>query len=228
MQPVHIYIITVILVLALFACGCIQEDQVPAVTPVPPPGGSPHVTPSPAITPYPGAQPLKALVAFGSGEMTGAATVTKYIVRQEYTWTSPAWRSTREQAALAPGNEPQTGYVTQKPAAGNVFLIIYFRVENTGTKAVYAPSPQQVVVSVNGSTSGYRPVSDAGVTIDGITGKQYDYQIGKGGTGGYIQPGASNAAEGYLMYEVPSGFNPAMAYVVANLDYQTRAAWALA
>jgi hypothetical protein len=60
-----------------------------------------------------------------------------------------------------------------------------------------------------------------------VTGTQYDYQIGRGGMVGYVQPGESNAADGYLIYEIPASFMPATTYVVSNLDYQTKAVWKL-
>jgi len=179
------------------------------------------------VAPYPDAKPLNAPAAFGNGDMTGMATVTKYYVKSNYNWTSPSWRSAHELAVYAPSPGVQTGYNTERPAAGNTFLFVFFKVASTSTKAVLAPSPQQIVVAIDGKTYSYRPVSDNEVVIDGISGTQYDYQIGKGGTSGYIQPGASNAAEGYLIYEVPEGMSPDRTYVVANLDYQTRAEWVL-
>jgi hypothetical protein len=229
MKPAYTLVITGLLVLFLLACGCTQEPKPAEVTPAP--VVSLATSPSPAVmpvaNPYPDAKPLNAPAVFGTGDMTGTATVTKYVIKPNYNWTSPAWRSAREQAAYAPPLGVQTGYNTESPATGSTFLFIFFKVENTGTKAIYAPSPQQIVVFVDGRTYSYHPVSDAEVNIDGIAGTQYDYRIGKGGTGGYVQPGASNAAEGYLIYEVPEGMTPANAFVVANLDHQTRAEWAL-
>ena len=233
MKPVHALVTAGLLVLVLLSCGCTQEQKPAAVTPAPAPVVSlttspiPAANPTPAANPYPGAKPLNAPAAFGTGDMSGTATVTKYYVKSNYNWTSPAWRSAREQAAYAPPNEVQAGYNTERPAAGNTFLIVFFKVVNTGTKAIYAPSPQQIVVFVDGRTSSYHPVADAEVIIDGNSGTQYDYRIGNGGTGGYVQPGVSNAAEGYLIYEVPEGMTPDTTFVVANLDYQTRAEWVL-
>jgi len=231
MKLLQILVITSIVVAAVLLCGCTQ-NAVP-VPPAPSPAASPAAapaaaSPAPATNPYPDAKPLNVPAKFGSGDTTGAATVTKYIVKPTYTWTSPSWRSPSEQAAQTKPNEPQVGYNTETPARGNTFLFIYFRVENTGTKAIVAPSPQQIVVSGDGKTYSYRPVADAGVVIDGITGTQYDYLLGAGGTGGYVQPGPSNAVEGYLIYEVPENIVPDRAFVLANLDYQTSAQWKLA
>jgi len=215
-----------VLVLVLLSCGCTQEQKpVTMVTPTPVPSSTLTMVPTPTTNPYPDAKPLNTPVAFGSGDMTGTATVTKYYIKPNYTWTSPAWRSAHAQAVYAPALETQTGYNTETPAAGNTFLILYFRIENTGTKAIVAPSPRQIVVSVDGNIYGYLPVSDSGVIIDGISGTQYDYLLGTGGTGGYVQPGPSNAAEGYLIYEIPESATPDKIFILANADYQTQAVW---
>ena len=66
-----------------------------------------------------------------------------------------------------------------------------------------APSPNQFVVNYNGKDYTYRSVQGSDVTIGSVTGTQYDYRIGTGGVAGYLQPGASNAADGFLIYEVP-------------------------
>jgi len=227
MKSIHALIIFGLLVLVLLSCGCTQEQTPAALAPAPAQTISLTTSPTPAANPYPDAKPLNAPAAFGTGDMTGTATVTKYYVKPNYNWTSPEWLSIHEQATYAPANVVQRGYNTEMPAAGNTFLIVFFKVVNTGTKEIYAPSPQQIVVVFDGKTYSYRSVPDAGVIIDGISGTQYDYRIGNGGTGGSVLPGASNTAEGYLIYEVPEGMTPDKTFVVANLDYQTRAEWVL-
>jgi hypothetical protein len=159
--------------------------------------------------------------------MTGQVTVTRYTIKPNYNWTSPSWNSPLEQVAASPPLDLQRGYNMEKPREGSTFLFVFIRVANTGTKAVYAPSPQQLVVNGDGTIYNYRSVAGADVNIDGVVGKQYDYLIGKGGTGGYVQPGESNRVEGYLIYEVLSTLAPEKMYVVGNLDYQTRAIWKL-
>jgi hypothetical protein len=225
MKSVHA--ISIVLVLLLLSCGCIRDQNAPVAATTPAPLIPVTASPSPTAHPYPDAKPLNAPAAFGTKDMTGTATVTKILQKQDYNWTSPSWRSPRQQAAYAPPLEVQQGFNTEKPADGSRFLFVYFMVKNTGTSAIFAPSPQQIVVAGGGKTYSYRPVSDADVTIDGITGRQYDYLIGSGGTGGYIQPGGSTMAEGYLIYEVPDTLTPDQLFVVANLDYQTQAAWKL-
>jgi hypothetical protein len=115
----------------------------------------------------------------------------------------------------------------EKPQESNTFLFVYVRVLNPGKNAVYAPTAKQFVVNSNGTLYNYWPVQGSDVIIDKVPGTQYDYQIGRGGTVGYVQPGESNAAEGYLIYEIPATFSPNSTYVVSNLDYQNQAVWKL-
>jgi hypothetical protein len=89
------------------------------------------------------------------------------------------------------------------------------------------PPPQQCVVSIDGQTYAYQTVASADVTISGILQKQYDFLLGKGGSGGYIQPGASNTVDGYLIYEVPAQVVSEKAYLLCNLDQKTQAVWKL-
>ncbi len=176
--------------------------------------------------PFPNALALNQYASFGSGERQGKGTVYRYEVRPTYTWTSPSWNSPREQVATSQPLELQPGYNIETPKPGNTFLFVYVRVANTGIKAVNAPAAQQFVVYTGGKTS-YSSVHSSDVVIDKVFGTQYDYQIGRGGEVGYVQPGESNAADGYLIYEVPAPVIPATTYVVSNLDYQNQAAWKL-
>ena len=221
--------LTGFLIVLILCCGCTQEQEaaVPTAAPTLPETTAP-VVPAVTANPYPNASATGTAVPFGTGDMTGTVAVTRYDEKPVYTWTSPSWRSARQQAAYAPANDVQTGYNTETPAEGNTFLFVFIRVACTGTKAVYAPSPRQFAVYANGTTYQYRTVEDSEVTIEGITGTQYDYLLGNGGTGGYVQPGASNAVAGYLIYEIPAGISADRIFVVANPDYQTQAEWKLA
>ena len=182
---------------------------------------------SPTAVPFPNTLALNEYATFGSGTDHGKATVYRYEIKPNYYWTSPSWKSPSEQAAGSQPLEIQRGYTIEIPKEGNVFLFIYVRVLNTGNNAIYAPSANQFVVFMNGTVYNYSSVESSDVTIDKVTGIQYDYQIGRGGTGGYIQPGESNRADGYLIYEIPSPFSPETTYVVSNLDYQNKAVWKL-
>ncbi len=225
---------TGLLVIILLCSGCASSSpRVPLQTTVPSPSlTTPPTalsTPVPVSAPsvYPGALPLGRYAAFGSGSGTGEATVYTYEIKPDYTWTSPSFNSPREQAASSLPNEIQRGYNLEKPGQGNTFLFIYVRVNDTGSSAVYAPSASQFVVYNKGILYNYTSVHGSDVVIDAVSGTQYDYQIGRGGTVGYIQPGDSNKAEGYLIYEVPAAISPPDTYVVVNLDYRNQAVWRL-
>ena len=222
------------LFIVLLCSGCINTSpQAPVQTTVPSPSpttpspvlSTPVPAPAPAV--YPGALPLGRYATFGSGSETGEATVYTYDIKPNYTWTSPSFNSPREQASSSPPNEIQRGYNLENPKEGDTFLFIYVRVNDTGSSAVYAPSASQFVVYNKGILYNYTSVHGSDVVIDTVSGTQYDFQIGRGGAVGYIQPGSSNKAEGYLIYEVPATISPPDTYVVANLDYRNQAVWRL-
>ena len=185
------------------------------------------VTITPTVVPYPNALALNQYATFGSADMIGQATVYRYDIKPNYNWTSPSFNSPREQSAASPPLDLQNGFNMETPREGNTFLFIYIRVQNTGKKAVYAPSARQFVVFSDGKAYNYSSVHSSDVVIDKVSGTQYDYQIGEGGTVGYIQPGGSNTADGYLIYELPATFSPDATYVVCNLDYQNSVEWKL-
>jgi hypothetical protein len=164
---------------------------------------------------------------FGSGNGQASAIVYRYEIRPYYNWTSSSWNSPREQAAASKPLELQNGYNMEKPKEGNTFLFIFIRVENIGNQTVRAPSANQFVVYSDGKMYNYSSVHSSDVVIDQVSGKQYDYLFGQDRSVGYIQPGESNQAEGYLIYEIPASFSPEKTYVMSNLDYQNTAIWKL-
>jgi hypothetical protein len=199
-------------------------------------------TPSPANTvailspnltavPFPNALGLNQYAYFGSGNGQASATVYQYEIRPYYNWTSSSWNSPREQAAASQPLELQNGYNMEKPKEGNTFLFIFIRVKYIGTQAMHAPSANQFVVYSDGKMYNYSSVHSSDVVIDQVSGKQYTNQVGQGGTHGGtlwgINPGESNLAAGYLIYEIPASFSPGTTYVAGNLDYQNQAVWNL-
>jgi hypothetical protein len=217
-----------VLFFVLFIPGCTSTAPSVQTQTTAPTTAAVTLTPIPTSTavPFPNALALNEYATFGSGNEQGKATVYKFEVKSDYNWTSPSWNTPGQQADSQPLGL-QRGYNTEKPRAGNIFLFLSIRVLNTGTSAVYAPSAKQFVVSSNGKVYNYTSVRSSDVTIDQVSGTQYDYQIGRGGAVGYVQPGENNAADGYLIYEIPAPFNPATTYVVSNLDYQNQAVWRL-
>jgi len=220
-----------ILLVILFCSGCMNTSpQVPSQTTIPSTALTTvpvMVVPTPEVTAYPGALSLGQYATFGTEGRQAQATIYKYEIRENYNWTSPTFSGMGGQLAASRPDEIQRGYTTEKPRVGDTFLFIYVRMINTGTAAIYAPSPSQFVVSTNGTVYNYTPVFSSDAVIDTVSGTQYDYQIGRGGVVGYLQPGESNMADGYLIYEVPASIPLNDTYVLVNLDYQTRAVWRL-
>ncbi|PKL68266.1 MAG: hypothetical protein CVV30_10090 [Methanomicrobiales archaeon HGW-Methanomicrobiales-1] len=216
-----------LLIVLLLIGGCTSTaPQAPLPTPAV--VTTPLVTPVPPTpVPYPDALKLGQEASFGTGDKTGKATVYRTNVMQNYTWTSPSWNSPSEQAEAGSPLGTQRGYNTATPGPGNAFLFVFIKAASTGSNSVYAPSPKQFVVSINGQTYTYQSVASADVTISGIRQNQYDYLLGNGGTGGYILPGVSNAIDGYLIYEVPASVLAEKTYLLCNLDPETQAVWNL-
>jgi hypothetical protein len=226
MKTIHVLLAVSILVILLFSCGCTSPaPQVPVpVTTV----STPVITTAaPTPVPYPDALKPGQQVPFGTADKTGVFTVYRTDVKQNYTWNSPSWNSPREQAASGPLLDTQKGYNSATPQPGNSFLFVFIKAASTGSNAAYAPSPQQCVVNIDQKTYAYQSVPSADVTISGISQNQYDFLLGKGGSGGYIQLGASNAVNGYLIYEVPAPVVTEKTYLVCNLDQKTQAVWNL-
>ena len=217
-----------IIVVLIICAGCTSTPS-PASAPAPTtmPVMTSVATPVPTAIPWPGAIALGAQAPFGTGGKNGSATVYKAETLPEYTWTSPSFNSAREQRSTGETLGTQQGYNTEKPAEGNAFLFVSVRLADTGTTSIVAPSPNQFLVHYNGKDYPYRSVAGSDVILGGIGGTQYDYLIGKGGVSGYIQPGESNAADGFLIYEVPASVDLSRAYMVITLDAEHQPAWRL-
>ena len=182
----------------------------------------------PEPTPYPGALALNQQTPFGVAGSNGTATVYKTEVRSTYDWSSPSFNSPHEQQQAGDSLlTTQKGYNTEKPKDGNTFLFVYIRLANTGSERMVAPSPNQFIVDYNGKTYPYSSVRGSDVTVSTVRVTQYDYQIGKGGVAGFIMPGASNAADGFLIYEVPATIDLTKAAMIIALDSGHQSAWKL-
>ncbi len=150
-----------------------SRDPAPVYTSVPVTVATPSpLTPATTPVPYPNALSLNTHAGFGSDPMTGDATVYRYLVLSEYNWTAPSFNSPREQAASSGPFDTQYRYNNAKAKPGNTFLFIFVRVTDTGSKALYAPSAHQFVVSIDGKAYGYSPLDSPDATINGVSGTQ--------------------------------------------------------
>jgi hypothetical protein len=230
MKPACVLGILVITIALILCAGCTSSQPAPVpATPAPAPlqVTATIATPVPTATPWPGALALNQPATFGNADRTGTATVYKAIVWSYYNWTSPSLNSPHSQLQAGVPLGIQNGYNTQEPSAGNAFLIVYVRITDTGTLGLVAPSPRQFTVNYDGKDYTYSSVAGSDVNVRNIYVPQYDYVIGTGGEAGYILPGDSNAADGFLIYEVPATIDLSRASLVITLDANNRAAWAL-
>jgi len=227
MKPVHTLGLLCFIVVLIAYTGC--TGAAPQTTTPPPIVVTTTAAPAPEPTPYPGALAMNQEAPFGIAGMNGTATVYKAEIRLTYSWASPSYNSPHEQQEAGESLfSTQRGYNTEKPATGNTFLFVYVRLANTGSERMVAPSPNQFVVNYNGKTYPYSSVRGSDVTVSSVRVTQYDYQIGTGGVAGFIQPGPSNAADGFLIYDVPASIDLSKAYLVITLDPEHQSAWKLA
>jgi hypothetical protein len=233
MKPLHIIGILGITMVLIFCAGCTSSSQ-PAplqsvtATTVPTPPAT-IATPVPTVTPYPGTLPLNQRVTFGQADRTGTVTVYKAKVLPNYSWTDPTFNSARDQQKAGDTLlTTQYGYNTQNPAEGNVFLFVYIRLINTGTNSLGALSTGQFIVNYNGKDYSSHPVSGSHLTFADGLGSPYNYDFEHGGVTGFIMQGSANAADGFLIYEVPASFDISKAAIRVTFDAENKVAWALA
>ena len=233
MKPVHIIGILGIITVLIFCAGCTSSSQLaPPQSAIPTTISTPSTTiatPVPTITPYPGTLALNQKVTFGKEGQTGILTVYNAKILPSYSWTDPTFNSPHDQ--LKAGDtllSTQRGYNTQNPADGNVFLFVYARLINTGTTSFGARSTGQFIVNYNGMDYAYHPISGSHFTFANGLGSPYNYDFVNGGVTGFVALGSANAADGFLIYEVPASFDIRKAAVVVTLDADNKAAWALA
>jgi hypothetical protein len=227
MKPLYGLCLLVIAAALVASAGCATSappEPTPAPTTI---QVTTTATPVPEPTPWPGALALNQEALFGIAGKNGTATVYKAELRSNYSWSSPSFNSPRGQAEAGEPLGTQHGYNTAEPAAGNKFLFVYVRLTDTGTDRMVAPSPNQFVVNYDGKIYTYQSVEGSDVSIISVRVTQYDYLIGTGGVAGYLQPGAGNAADGYLIYEVPATIDLSKAYLAVTLDSEHQAAWKL-
>jgi hypothetical protein len=232
MKRVHIIGILAITLALIFFAGCTSSQPAPQPYTAPTTVSTPPptvATPVPTATPYPGALPFNQPVTFGKADQTGTLTVYNARIQPNYSWTDPTFNSVREQEKAGDTLfTTQHGYNTQKPAEGNAFLFVYARLTNTGTQSLGALSTGQFVVNSEGKDYAYTPISGSRLTFANGLGSPYNYDFQNGGVTGFVMPGSANAAEGFLIYEVPASFDLRKAAVVVKLDSGNQAVWALA
>ncbi|MFA4859433.1 zinc-ribbon domain-containing protein [Methanoregula sp.] len=193
----------------------IPETPAPAVTTMIPDTPAPVLTTrTPRPDPYPGALRIKDSFPFGSGEVASQGTVYRVWMNSTYHWH----------------NDMDNRYYTQKPHAGNKYLIIFVNVYNNGTTRVWPPAAGTIKVHYEGTgysmdSTHYLPnkAYDRKATPIEVQEIQYypklfgseyveDYGYSHGDQTAYLYPGKSNAIDGYIIYEVPESLTLDRAY----------------
>jgi len=238
MRYANILLIACILILVAFA-GCTIKYQ-PAVPPttVPTPSAPVIITtpvpttivPTPTPNPFPDAFSLKTWLPFETGtKRASEATVYRVWINNSYRWYNP--------------NDNQ--YETKVAPEGKKYLIVFATMVNRGSERVLLPSPNNIYVWYNSaSISPDRnhalptKISDSPPKVIRIGeiefskklfGTEYveDFGYSYGQKIGYLNPGVSNAVDGYIVYEVPASLTPDQAYVGIVLPGTDKAVWKL-
>jgi len=244
----QVRILPVICVLALLFCaGCTDQSKpapaatssptVPIITTTVP---TTIVTTTPPLpttaardTRYPDALPLKAAFTFGKNtSWTSEASITRIWINDTYHWYNPA----------------ELQYDTRIAPAGKTYLFVFIAMVNRGReRAPLPPYGNVYVISGNDLISPYslhplpkgtKDSIDSTPRIARIAEIEYskkvysselveDYGYSHGQKLAYINPGESNAVEGYIIFEVPASIRPENTFVTISLPDQTKPVWVL-
>jgi len=187
------------------------------------------VTPAPVYDPFPGALHLKDTFPFGSGAVASRASVYRIWINDTYEWH----------------NDKDNHYYVQNPSPGNKFLFVFVDLQNTGDTRVWFPPASSVRVWYQGVTysqdsNHYKPdkAADEKATpvevkevmyLPNLNGDEYvqDYGFSHGNELAYLYPGASNAVDGYIIYQVPQSLTPDEAYVTIPFNGKDTGIWRL-
>jgi hypothetical protein len=211
--------------------------QPPAVTTAPPPGQVPVGNAS-APAPVATITPVSSLVTlnlkenylFGNGTMwKSEATVYRIWMNDSYRWFSP----------------DDNQYYTKIAPYGKKYLFIFIWMVCQGTDRAPLPQQNNIYVLYDNAIISHDPThplptknpdsSPKVVRIGEIEfskkrlDSEYieDFGYSHGLRLGYINPGVSNAVDGYIIYEVPLSLTPEKAYVSIVLPEGDTANWKL-
>lgn len=247
MDPVKIIPVCCILVLLLCA-GCasnggskikspattITATVAPVNTTLPVTTATPAPTPQTPATPlpplYPDALKMQSPVVFGNGTTWQTeASVYRIWVNDTYRWFNPS----------------EHQYETRVASDGKKFLFVFLSMVNRGTERAPLPVQGNVFVICDNTVITPYPLHplpmqnpDSPPSIARIAEIEYshnrynseyveDYGYSHGQKLGYINPGESNAVEGYIIYEVPSSMTPDKSYVKIIMPDKTEGTWVL-
>jgi hypothetical protein len=213
----------------LAATTVVKTIATPVVTTSVPTTTMTTIRPTPVPDPFPGALLLKQKLPFGSEKVASEATVYRYWINDTYEWH----------------NDMDNHFYVQKPQAGNKYLFVFVQMMNTGTTRVWFPPAGSIILHHNNDIyyqdqSHFKPdkgrdIKETPVEVKEIqyfqklNGDEYveDFGFSYGGELAYLYPGASNAVDGYIIYEVPLSLTPEKTYVEIPFNGQDRGVWKL-
>jgi hypothetical protein len=207
------------------------------VNPSSPPGqvtGGNASAPEPVTTITPGSSPaalnLKENYLFGnSTTWKSEATVYRVWINDTYRWFSPG----------------DNQYFTRVAPSGKKYLFIFLSIVCRGTDRAPLPQQDNVYVLYDTAVISHDPAhalptknSDSSPKVIRIGEIEFskkrldteyveDYGYSHGLRLGYVNPGDSNAVDGYIIYEVPVSLTPENAFVSIVLPQTDTAIWKL-
>ena len=185
--------------------------------------------PTQKTDPFPNAFGLNDRLPFGTGSVSSEATVYRIWINDTYEWH----------------NDMDNHYYVEKAKAGSKFLFVFVHLQNNGDTRVWFPPAGNVIVYNNGiqyteDRSHYKPdkLADEEATpvevkeiqyYQKLNGDEYveDFGFSHGTELAYLYPGASNAVDGYIIYEVPQSLIPEETYVIIPFNAQDQGVWKL-
>ena len=190
------------------------------------------ILPTPTPEPYPTALKIKQVFNFSSGKTASEGTVYRYWINDTYQLFDPR----------------ETRYVTKYPSPGNKYLVIFINIVDKGMARLVPPTASNIAVRYNDGVYYRDPAHVLPKTLKNIDGPPEIIRIGEieffhtlngdkyvedfGYRDGYerafLDPGVSNALDGYIVFEVPVSLTPDTTYVEIGFNPQEGAIWKLA
>ena len=233
------------IILLVSAAGCAGTEPAQKATPLPTtalpistPVPTPEPTPvpvttlvTPAISQYPDALALKAMFPFAA-DTTRKSEVTVYPIwiNDTYRWFNPA----------------DNAYETRVAPPGKKYLFIFVTIVDRGTERTPIPSQNNIYVEYNSAMISPDPThalptknTDSSPKVIRVAEIEFskklfgnseyveDFGYSHGLKLGFVNPGESNAVDGYIIYEVPEELAPENAYVRIVSPGTNTAIWKL-
>ncbi len=163
------------------------------------------IVPTPTPNPFPDAYSIGELFNYNMGKYASRATVYRVWMNETYQWH----------------NDKDNLYYTQRPKAGNKYLMVYVNIENLGSTAYVYPKSSTIILHNNGNIytvdtshslpdkAGDRkekPIEILEIEHQSDFFKMEnveDYGYSHGMVQDFVYPGQGNAIDGYMIFDIP-------------------------